>query len=150
MILSDCFNFNLNKVLKMTKINLYAKYGSDRNKEQAGVPFYIDKDSDTYINVARWTVRNVEHTKAQAEVSLKMANASESELEEARSRVFIEHLVTGWNNIVDKDGNELPFSKENALALLGDLPDLVNELFTFSLNRENYGLDSVETVTKNS
>lgn len=134
----------------MTKINLYAKYGSDRQKEKTGVPFYIDKDSDTYILVGRWCARNVEHLKAQAEVSLRMADVDENEREEARTRVFAEHLITGWNNIVDKDGNDLPFSRENAVALLADLPDLVNELVNFSLDRENYDLDSVETATKNS
>lgn len=149
MILSDCFNFNLNKVLKMTKINLYTKYGSDRQKEKTGVPFYIDKESDTYILVARWCSRNVEHLKAQAEISLQMANVDENEREEARTRVFAEHLITGWNNIVDKNGNDLPFSPKTAVALLEDLPDLVNELVDFSLKRENYGLDSVELATKN-
>ena len=134
----------------MTKINLYAKYGSDHQKEKTGVPFYIDKDSDTYILVGRWCARNVEHLKAQAEVSLRMADVDENEREEARTRVFAEYLITGWNNIVDKDGNDLPFSRENAVALLADLPDLVNELVSFSLDRENYGLDSVETATKNS
>ena len=134
----------------MTKINLYAKYGSDRQKEKTGVPFYIDKDSDTYILVGRWCSRNVEHLKAQAEVSLRMADVDENEREEARTLVFAEHLITGWNNIVDKDGNDLPFSRENAVALLADLPDLVNELVNFSLDRANYGLDSVETATKNS
>lgn len=134
----------------MTKINLYAKYGSDRQKEKAGVPFYIDKDSDTYINVARWTARNIEHTKAQAEVSLQMANANENELEEARMDVFARHLITGWNNIIDKEGNDLEFTPDNAVMLLKDLPDLAQILLSFSLDRENYGLDSVETATKNS
>ncbi len=134
----------------MTKINLYAKYGSDRQKEKVGVPFYIDKDSDTYINVARWTARNIEHTKAQAEVSLRMANVDENELEEARMEVFARHLITGWNNITDKEGNDLEFTPDNAVMLLKDLPDLAQILLSFSLDRENYGLDSVETVTKNS
>lgn len=134
----------------MTKINLYAKYASDRQKEKTGVPFYIDKDSDTYILVGRWCARNVEHLKAQAEISLQMADVDESEREEARIRVFAEHLITGWNNITDKDGNELPFSRENAVMLLSDLPDLANDLLNFALDRTNYGLDSVETATKNS
>lgn len=133
----------------MTTINLYAKYGSDTKKEKAGVPFYIDKDSDTYILVGRWCSRNVEHSKAQAEIGLKMADVDESGREEARTKAFVEHLITGWNNIVDKDGKDLPFSTDNAIALLSDLPDLVNELVNFSLDRTNYGLDGVETATKN-
>lgn len=137
------------KVFKMTKINLYAKYGSDRQKEKTGVPFYIDKDSDTYINVARWTSRNLEFSKAQAEVTLQMADVDEDQREEARMRVFARHLITGWNNIIDKEGNDLPFSPDNAVMLLEDLPDLTQLLFNFSLDRANYGLDGFETATKN-
>ena len=136
----------------MTKINLYAKYGSDRNKEQKGVPFYIDKESDTYILVGRWTARNVEHFKAQAEVTAKYADLPDGDRdrEEARTKAFATHLVTGWNNIVDKDGNELPFTTENAIKLLLDLPDLVNEMVDFALNRANYPIDGIEKTTKNS
>ena len=134
----------------MTKINLYAKYGSDRQKEKTGVPFYIDKDSNTYINVARWTSRNLEFSKAQAEVTLQMADVDEDQREEARMRVFARHLITGWNNIIDKEGNDLPFSPDNAVMLLEDLPDLTQLLFNFSLDRANYGLDGFETATKNS
>lgn len=131
------------------KINLYTRYGSDTKKELEGVPFYIDKDSDTYIKVARWSGRNIEHFKAQAEVASKLAHATENEREKARVQVFIKHLITGWNNIIDRDGNDLEFSEENALALLSDLPDLVDELFAFSTNRSNYSLDGVETTVKN-
>lgn len=134
----------------MTKINLYAKYGSDRQKEKAGVPFYIDKDSDTYIRVARWTSRNLEFSKAHAEMTLRMADADDEQREEASMQLFIRHLITGWNNIIDKEGNDLPFSSDNAMMLLEDLPDLTQLLFNFSLDRTNYGLDGVETATKNS
>lgn len=133
----------------MTKINLYAKYGSDVQKEKNGVPFYIDKDSDTFIRVARWTTRNVEHFKAQAELAKELVGVPEDKAEEARKRVFVEHLVTGWNNIVDREGNELPFTTENALKVLCDLPDLIDELFQFSMDRDNYGLDGVELAVKN-
>ncbi len=57
-------------------------------KKKLGVPFYIDKESDTYILVARWCSRNVEHLKAQAEISLQMANVDENEREEARTPCF--------------------------------------------------------------
>lgn len=135
----------------MNKINLFAKYGSDLNKEVKGVPFYIDKDADCYILVGRWCSRNVEHNKAQAELSKKLVGVPELEAEQARKRVFVEHLVKGWNNVYDKDGNELPFTTENAATLLvAELPDLSDDLFTFSMNRENFGLDSVEKAVKNS
>lgn len=134
----------------MTKFNIYAKYGSDSKKETNGVPFYVDKDSDTYILVARWSYRNVEHTKAQAELTLNAGSHSEQELDEMRTELFVNHLIKGWNNIFDMDGNEIPYTKENALKLMADLPDLVNELIGFSLKRENYPIDKAEDTVKNS
>lgn len=131
------------------KFNIYSKYGSDRKKETNGVPFYVDKDSNTYILVARWSNRNVEHSKAQAELTLNAGSYDEQELEQKRIEVFVNHLVKGWHNIFDIDGNEIPYSKENALKLMADLPDLVDELVGFALKRENYPIDTVEESVKN-
>lgn len=38
--------------------------------------------------------------------------------------VYAESVVVGWENIEDRDGNPLPFSKENVVKLFTDLPDL--------------------------
>jgi hypothetical protein len=41
---------------------------------------------------------------------------------------FVDHCLISWENITDRQGNPLTFSKENAKALLLDLPELYTAL----------------------
>jgi hypothetical protein len=40
------------------------------------------------------------------------------------AEVFAETVLLGWENVTDRAGKIIPFTKENAVALLLDLPDL--------------------------
>ena len=133
----------------MTKFNLFEKYGSDTSKEIDGVPFYLDKDSDCYIIVARWCARNHEHAKAQAELTTRLLGASEWEIEKARYEVFAKHLVKGWNNVYGVDGKAIEFSPENAYKLFEAMPDLADDVVSFSVQRKNYPIDTLQAIAKN-
>lgn len=133
----------------MSKFNIYAKYGSDVNKERKGVPFYLDDEKTAFIKVARWCNRNVEHTLEQAEVVKQNSHLRKDELEALHIEVFARHLITDWSGVTDKDGKDLEFTVERAVELLRDLPDLADALMQFSLTRENYPLDGTELATKN-
>lgn len=133
----------------MTKFNIYAKFGSDAKKEVEGVPFIVDAETNAHILIARWSGRNVAHALEQAELTKQNPDKSVEELEPLRVKVFAKHLIKGWQGITDINGNELPFTTENAIKLLSDLPDLTDQLLNFSLTRSNYPLDGVEVVEKN-
>lgn len=125
-------------------VNLFAKYAKDTNKEFVnGAKFYIDEDQDSYILVKRFTSRNKELAKAQAELAKELGDRSDEQAEKARLELFIEHLIAGWNNIAGKDGKLLPFSIETAKELLLALPDLTDELVAFSLEGNNYKVDEI-------
>lgn len=132
-----------------TKFSIYKKYGSDTKKEIEGVPFYLDKETDCYIKVARWCNRNIEHSKEQADLTVEIKDLPTVDQETARMKVFAKHLITGWNNITDINGNIIEFTTENVITLLKQLPDLADELVGFSLTRDNYPLDNLEDVIKN-
>lgn len=133
----------------MTKFNIFAKYGSDTKKETQGVPFYLDAEKTAYIKVARWCNRNVEHSKEQAELAKEIGVEVSETADNLRIEVFAKHLVKGWDGVTDADGVEIPFTTENAVSLLQQLPDLADELVGFSLRRENYPLDKLEATVKN-
>lgn len=133
----------------MSKFNIYAKFGSDAKKEVEGVPFVLDEETNAHILVARWSNRNVAHTLEQAELTKQHADKTSEELEPLRVEVFAKHLIKGWQGVTDINGEELPFTTENAVKLLKDLPDLTEQLLTFSLTRTNYPLDGFEAVEKN-
>lgn len=131
----------------MTAVNIYAKFAKDHNLEMVdGAKFYIDKANDSYISVLRCFGRNKEWAKVNAELAKKSEQFTEEELELERSKEFIRLHIVGWNNIADKNGNEIPFSKTVAQTVLLDLPDLLDNLMMFALDGDNY---SVENVAKN-
>lgn len=132
------------------QFNLFAVYGTDTLKEKNGVPFYLDKDSDCYISVARWCNRNVDYQREMADLNSKIQSLNYEEQEQARVEVFTKHLIKGWNNITDQNGNPLEFNVENALKLFNLVPDLVDDLVGFSLNRKNYPLDSLKEDSENA
>ena len=53
-------------------------------------------------------------------------------------------MVLGWKGVTDRDGNELPFTKDNVVTLLTDLPDLFNELRNEATRQSNFRVTEIE------
>jgi hypothetical protein len=51
-----------------------------------------------------------------------------SELREMTQHAVADTVVLGWENVTDEDGNAMPFSRDNALKLFKQLPDLFNDI----------------------
>jgi len=51
---------------------------------------------------------------------------------------FAEAVVLGWEGVTDRQGNPLPFTRENCVQLLLDLPDLFADLRTQATNLSNF------------
>ena len=52
--------------------------------------------------------------------------------------VFAETVIKDWEGITDEDGNVMPCTKENAVTLLTQLPDLFNELREVAAKQANF------------
>lgn len=66
------------------------------------------------------------------------------------AQVFAQTVILGWENVTDRDGNELEFSPENAQKLLLDLPDLFASLREEAVAAANFRADEVEEDLGNS
>ena len=42
--------------------------------------------------------------------------------------VFVEAVLLDWKNVKDRDGNDFPFTRSNALELMNQLPELYDDL----------------------
>jgi hypothetical protein len=51
-----------------------------------------------------------------------------SELREMTQQAVADTVVLGWENVTDEDGNLMQFSRDNALKLFKQLPDLFNDI----------------------
>ncbi|HPQ38574.1 MAG TPA: hypothetical protein PLW97_13105, partial [Synergistaceae bacterium] len=61
---------------------------------------------------------------------------------------FVETVLLEWKG-VELDGEELSFSKENALKLFRELPDLFNDLFNQAKSTANFRAAELEEDAKN-
>jgi hypothetical protein len=62
---------------------------------------------------------------------------------------FVDTVLIGWENVKDKKGKNLEFSKENAVKLLSDLPELFADLREKAMNAANFLLGDIEDDLKN-
>lgn len=43
---------------------------------------------------------------------------------------FLLQVVTGWEGVADENNNALPFNKENLIALINAIPNLIGEIWS--------------------
>lgn len=125
-------------------MGLRKNFGTDKALEVEGVKIEVDINEHNgkpiVIHVARMSKSNKRYAKALEEVTRphQAAIANETLDQELGSKllqeVFADTILLGWSNLPkseltgdDKDTAELPFSRENALKLFAELPDVYDD-----------------------
>lgn len=63
--------------------------------------------------------------------------------------IFVDTVLLNWENVVDRNKQELPFSKENAKTLLQDLPNLLAVLHSEAMKISNFTQAALDAAAKN-
>ncbi len=63
--------------------------------------------------------------------------------------VYAEAVVLGWEGVTDENGKPLPYSKENAVKLFSDLPDLFRDVQNQAAAISNFRAEVTEDTIKN-
>lgn len=63
--------------------------------------------------------------------------------------VYAESVVLGWEGVTDENGKPLPYSKENAVKLFTDLPDLFRDVQNQAAAISNFRAEVTEDTIKN-
>lgn len=112
--------------------NIYDKFGTNKKAEQEGIT--LDYGDGLTIQIARAGGSNIRFEKAAQQKMRKFGLQAKHDLlepEQMRSifrEVLAETVVLGWTGVTDKEGNELPFNKENCIKVFTDLPDLFDDV----------------------
>lgn len=125
-------------------MSLYSQFKSDTNLEKTGIliqyGFVTQPNGDPDLNkpisfrIARAGGSNQAYAKrVEAETKpyrrqIQTETIDTKVAEQIMKKVFVETVLLGWENVQDEEGKELAFTKENALKLLTDLPDLYDDL----------------------
>jgi hypothetical protein len=54
--------------------------------------------------------------------------------------IIVDSILVGWEGLLDENDKELPFTKENALNLLKEIPDFINELTNAASDKDNFSV----------
>ncbi len=111
---------------------LYNHFKADENIEKTGIVVQYGENSKgkpMEVRIARAGGSNVRYSKVlehkikpyrrQLQNETLDSNIQDRILRE----VYAETVILGWENMEDKENNDLSFSRENVLFLLADLPD---------------------------
>lgn len=138
----------------MSKIKFRRPSNYDVAVAKTGVPFtYTDNDGNA---IGTFTVSLFSLDSKFVRVSLERFGRENKEaldkLEDAEQRgvfSFINTALHGWTGVVDEDGKEVPFTRENAMALLFDPEEdddgMFNAIVAFAKDKSNFKHDPRST-----
>lgn len=133
--------------------NIYALFETDSTMEQQGV--VVDFGPYGRFKVARASGSNIKYAAAFKRLNkpyqkmLKRNTMPEALAKKLLAQVYAESIVLAWEGILGRDNQPIPFTKENVVKVLLDLPDLFTQIIAESQNAESYRREYVEDAAKN-
>jgi len=125
----------------MPKTNLYSLYETDNNLETKGIGLRF---GEAVFFVKRAGGANTDFDRVYEEKTrnmtsrLQLAALSEEQSSRILAEVYAESVVIGWENVTDRDGNPLEYTKDNFIRLMTDLPTLWKAIRTEAANHEHF------------
>jgi len=126
-------------------MSLFKQFETDPTLEKSGIIADYGPNKDLPVNeqgehpsiqfrLARAGGANETYTKRLEVLAKKHRRAIQNDMIETAvlmsmtQQAFVDTVLLGWDNVTDRDGKLLPFTRENATALFKQLPDLFNDL----------------------
>lgn len=139
-------------------MGLYDQFETDNKKESEGIILNYGKNSKgdpIDIRIARAGGANAKFARV-AEVVMRpyrrhIANESIdiNVVEDLLRKVYAKSVVLGWSGVEDRDGNDLPFTEDNVVKILTDLPDLFKDIRDMAEKQALFKRDALEKEAKN-
>lgn len=133
--------------------SIYELFETDQTMEQQGV--VVDFGPYGRFKVARAAGSNIKYADAFRKYNkpyqkmLKRGTMPESLARQITAKIYAEAIVLDWEGVIGRDRKPIPFTKENVVKLMLDLPDLFTQIIAESLNAENFRREYVEEAAGN-
>jgi len=135
-------------------MSLYKQFKTDPSVERDGV--ILDYGDGVKIRIARAGgvnnkafLRAIEAFARKHRRQIQLDTLPEDVSRQILREVVATTVVLGWEGVTDEAGNSLPFTKENAIKLFEDLPDLFSDLYAQAQNAALFREDVREADAKN-
>ena len=135
------------------KTNLHQQFQVDEKREEAG--FWYDVTDTISIQIRRISSKASQDARKKAEepytVQLRAKKIPEEVLEDIAAKQLAFGVIANWKGITGEDGEEIPYSGENAYDFLSDpsMKEFAAEIFQQSLAKENFKAIADEDAVKN-
>lgn len=139
-------------------MSLYSQFETNKEKELKGVAVEYGPNADGTIPtfyVTRMSRSNVRYTKRLDAAtkphrrSMELETMDNKLAEKISMSVFVDTILTGWENVQNRKGEVVPHSKEAATKMLTELPDLYDDLQTRASKATLFRDEEVEEEAKN-
>lgn len=131
----------------------YGAFKTNETREREGVT--LDLGDAGKFRLARAGGGNAAFQKRLAAITkphrraIQTETISTAQAEALMAQVYAETVVLGWEGVTGEDGQLLPFSKDNCVKLLTDLPELFREIQTTSSDIRYFRDEILEADAKN-
>lgn len=133
-----------------SKSPLHARFAMDKDKEETGVlvnfgggdPTANPPVPDIKVQIRR--LKSRASIAAREELDKPHVNEIRRGIlhsdvyEDLLVRQLAKGVIVTWEGVTDADGNPLPYTYENAYAILKALPEFRDEIFAISMERDVY------------
>ena len=122
--------------------NLYKRFGGTDAKSREGV--WIDVEGSEFKVSRASGVANPRYQAALDEQQRKYRRKLDAGLlgtqkqQEIYTKVFVDTILLDWRGVKSKTGEDVPFSKEAAIKLFTELPELLDYLSKEASDRSNF------------
>jgi len=126
---------------------------TDSKKSAEGI--WFDYEMGIRLRIARMGNKDFEEfVRSKQKTNIKGFRAkkiTEEQAEAITQEAVARHVLVGWENIEDDDGNPIPYSHEVALEFLNDpdLSDLRQFVLIQASDSESYRLEAIEEAEEN-
>lgn len=126
----------------------------DANKEQSGIDLNLGDLGQ--FKLARAGGENEKYARMLMQASKPYRRAIQAGSLDPKidvrilAEVYATTVIQSWEGVTDEAGSPLPFTKDNAIKVLTDLPELFRELRLAAESAALYRVEEVEADSKNS
>jgi len=121
--------------------DLEREYKTDENKEVEGEKLFLDDAEESYLLVARMGnsnfKRKFEGLPRRIQIKIQNTSLSQEQQKQYLIPLIADTILVGWQGI-GIGGEELEYNRQNAIRVLRDYPDFLQEVIEFAGERGNY------------
>ncbi len=140
-------------------MSLFKQFQTDAQKEKEGIAVTYAPNEDGSIPTfhirrrgpsnSQW-VKALERESAPYRRMLELNALDPKSQENIMRRVFCSSVLTGFENVQDQSGQEIPFNFNNAMKLFDVLPELYYDLSEQAGKLSSFRIETQESDAKNS